>query len=356
MQYSKLKFIKLFLNIVNGDLPSGNKPFIIRCLDLLFWRIRNGDWLIYYNMFEFNKVKNNRKQYLSLKKYIKIREKVNNALLSKGYKMNYLILTADKFVTTTLLEGLGIKCVPNEALIINGIVISKDYDYNNSVELYLGSISGVFFFKNVFECSGKGILRLSCNNGLISTDLDNKSFKDIITILSKGIWVVQKNIKQFKFLSDVYPHAVNTLRINTILYKREPTLFLSFQKFATGKSVIDNWDSGSLFVGIDDKKGTLCKYGYYKPKEGDNKKVDRHPESGIIFDGWKIPFYREAVDLCLKAHRFFYGRFIIGWDLIITDNGPLILEANSAPEIYPMQVLFGGLKQQFIEIARSNLG
>ena len=58
------------------------------------------------------------------------------------------------------------------------------------------------------------------------------------------------------------------------------------------------------------------------------------------------------LDLCFRAHRAFAGLRIIGWDVGITDDGPLLVEGNATPDLDLMQIaLDRGLKPEFLRIA-----
>lgn len=62
---------------------------------------------------------------------------------------------------------------------------------------------------------------------------------------------------------------------------------------------MDNHGKGGLEIAVN-AEGKLVKYAYYRP--GFGTKVVKHPYSGIVFEGYQIPFYKETVDLCLRFH------------------------------------------------------
>jgi glutathione synthase/RimK-type ligase-like ATP-grasp enzyme len=64
-----------------------------------------------------------------------------------------------------------------------------------------------------------------------------------------------------------------------------------------------------------------------------------------------IPFIKESVKLCINAHRLLYFNFIIGWDVAITDEGPMIVEANEKPGLNIAQCIDGGLGEKIIKHA-----
>ena len=64
----------------------------------------------------------------------------------------------------------------------------------------------------------------------------------------------------------------------------------------------------------------------YKPGYG--SKVLEHPQTGVRFSGFQIPYFHDAVDLATRLHRYFYGVHSIGWDIAIRETGPMIIEGN----------------------------
>ena len=57
--------------------------------------------------------------------------------------------------------------------------------------------------------------------------------------------------------------------------------------------------------------------------------IRRHPETGVSIDGFRIPFWQEAVELARDAHLRFDSFGYLGWDVAITPTGPKIIEANA---------------------------
>jgi hypothetical protein len=75
-----------------------------------------------------------------------------------------------------------------------------------------------------------------------------------------------------------------------------------------------------------------------------NEPVAEHPDTGQVLIGYSMPLWRECVDLVTRAHREAFGRFAtLGWDVVITPGGPLLLEANSGWNPIGLQHNFGPL-------------
>jgi hypothetical protein len=76
--------------------------------------------------------------------------------------------------------------------------------------------------------------------------------------------------------------------------------------------------------------------------------VQRHPDSGIVFEGFAIPFYHEAVAMAKELQRRFYGLRSIGWDIAIGTEGPIIVEGNDNWEL--TQTPITGMKKTFYSL------
>ena len=119
-------------------------------------------------------------------------------------------------------------------------------------------------------------------------------------------------------------------------------------RFGVGNSPVDNASSGGFFVGINLNDGTLKSSGLFMLEYGGGK-IHEHPNSGFKFEGFKIPYFKEACKEVVNAVKIIPDRFI-GWDVAIAQNGPMIVEANWDPHIFLSDYAYGGLlKNQHIK-------
>lgn len=109
-----------------------------------------------------------------------------------------------------------------------------------------------------------------------------------------------------------------------------PQLHRVVWKIATGTNIHDNFHhgtSGNLLAHVDLSSGRvvhLIKGGWPWPE-----KTDRHPDTGQVLTGTKVPQWDEAVALVLKAAAAFPGARLQGWDVALSDRGPVFLELNT---------------------------
>jgi hypothetical protein len=191
------------------------------------------------------------------------------------------------------------------------------------------------FFRPPSEYGGKDCFKLT------RADLKNELDQRFET-LTNGYYVHTKIIDQHQALNKIHDTSVSTLRIITLVTSdNQPEIISILMRFGVGTSVVDNASSGGFFVGIHTEEGTLKDTGHFLPQYG-GAKIKKHPDSGFIFEGFKIPYLKEACEEVLKGMKVIPDRFI-GWDVAITPDGPLIIEANYSPHLQMSNIAYGGL-------------
>lgn len=101
-----------------------------------------------------------------------------------------------------------------------------------------------------------------------------------------------------------------------------------------GKTIADNFHQGGKGVLVDLETGKLVGNGI-------DKKLNESENSitNIKFDGFDIPYWEEIKEMVLEAAVVNDKVNIVGWDVAISKNGPLIIEGNRGPGFDLVQVL-----------------
>jgi hypothetical protein len=111
------------------------------------------------------------------------------------------------------------------------------------------------------------------------------------------------------------------------------SLLYWFLKLVGARSLTDNFlagTSGNMMAHGDPDRGILRGGKALSPLGTGLVPVERHPRTGIALDGFEVPFWAEAVELAKRAHATAFAEFgALGWDVAVTADGPVLLEANA---------------------------
>ena len=326
-----------------------SRLFILR--DILTWQLREGEFNTMYYAMGLNLKCLKQRDYIGRKSFLRIKEITERKLKKKSNcsALNYVVVTKDKFYANSIFSSNGIPCISTLALVTKNGLIFPD-GRKVCIDTIL-EFKQPFFLKNIILEAGTGNYSCKIQEGKINVQGELLSLKEFIGILGSKKWIIQKKHTSHDALRAINSSALNTTRIVTVLNRNDPEYLCGFHGFATGDSQSDSWNYGSIYVGIDIHKECLTEFGLTSVTDKRSGLLKKHPDSGIPFKDYKIPYLQQAVELCLKAHRLLYFNFIIGWDVAITNAGPLIVEANEKPGMNVAQSLNGGLRKRINERA-----
>ena len=177
--------------------------------------------------------------------------------------------------------------------------------------------------------------------GLGGADVNKISTEDITDYETYYKRLVDKNLFLEEFViqnkewGKISPNSINTIRVVTFAMNGESKIIFAAARIGNGSSVVDNFHKGGMAALIDYEKGTLKGMGINKNLD----EFEKHPVTEIKFDGYKVPYWKEINDMCKKAALVNDNVHVIGFDVAITDNGPLLIEGNNGPGFDIVQVL-----------------
>ena len=153
----------------------------------------------------------------------------------------------------------------------------------------------------------------------------------------------QEAIDQHPEINRLHPGCLNTLRVLTgTAHDGSFPVLSAVLRVGQGSRPVDNSHAGGLVVGVDRETGRLRPRAHAFFQFG-GATHQRHPESGVAFDGFEVPFFAEAVSLAQRAHSQL-PLLYVGWDIGISPDGPVLIEGNSGPYIAGLEIPVGGFK------------
>lgn len=149
--------------------------------------------------------------------------------------------------------------------------------------------------------------------------------------------IVQRRLRNHADMLPLAGRALSTVRIVTATTPRSGVSVVgAAMRMGTGNSPVDNIAAGGLAAPVDTHAGRL---GLATGKNISLGWFTKHPDSGARIEGFKLPHWPAAMELCLAAHRQLLGAPTIGWDVVITQDGPLLLEGNLGWDVELLQAL-----------------
>lgn len=304
---SGARFKKLFKILNSIHDKTGKNRFLLFC-DVLYCSIRYGAGYNDYDIFEFYNINHDkRKTFVTRFKNKKIIMLLNDPSF------------ADLFDSKNLFNKRFKKYLKRDYLDM----------FESSVQDLEKFIDGkeIIFAKPNNGDSGKGIERLQLK--------DYSSTQELYDYLkSKNFGIIEEVIIQHSKMSELYPASVNCLRVQTIVIEGKPHLVYVVCKAGNDGHFVDNLGFNGINIPVDVNTHKLVAIGRTEHKET----FTHHPYTNVKFEGFEIPYFDEAVNMCLEAALEVPEVRFIGWDICITENGPAIIEGNDYPDYYFWQL------------------
>jgi hypothetical protein len=145
--------------------------------------------------------------------------------------------------------------------------------------------------------------------------------------------------KGYLFQSLLRPHPqmerlcgpiVGTLRIVTLVGQNGPEPLYAVLKMPGPGAMVDGWASGRNGMALVDlATGTLIRGQMATNPAGTDQ--DTNPITGMRLPGAALPDWDRAVEIAKDAHALLTDTGMVGVDVILSDQGPVINELNSNP-------------------------
>ena len=261
-----------------------------------------------------------RAEYIHHQEIVLLLENLNAAISSRDSED-----LADKRRFAVRIEKANLPGIPTAGSFEHGITLLEPS------EDVLGK--GDLFSKPVDRWCGEGAFRWTARaDGYAGPDGAHKTLPQLaeaLRLASKdgSSIILQRCITNHPALLPISGRGLSTCRIVTIKYPgASPQPALAAYRMPHGALIADNFAAGGLAAPVDLASGTL---GVARQKSRPFVPIKVHPDSGHPIEGSTVPFWRAALDLAVNAHREFQEMPSVGWDVAITESGPVLVEGNA---------------------------
>lgn len=149
------------------------------------------------------------------------------------------------------------------------------------------------------------------------------------SVLSNEPLIFESLVHQTEQFAAFNASSVNTVRFMTALYPDgSAKVIATFIKIGRAGRCVDNaGGGGNVDVCVDVATGKICHAiqfeGWHRVKEIDSHPDSGNPLNGVVIENWESV---KAEVICFQQ-AFPYCK-VAGWDIAITNEGPVVIEVN----------------------------
>ena len=250
--------------------------------------------------------------------------------------IKYFSIARNKYMAHKMLENTGVKkselyCYYQP----EGKVIASDEIANN-----IQDVCRILKGKNVSGCviktteSSHGDNVYVVNNIIFKENdctmtLFNNIKLELSEILKDYPLIFEGIVNQTSQMASFNSSSVNTVRFMTALYPdgKARLVGIWFKIGRKGKCVDNAGSGGNVDGAVNPQNGELINVSQFDGWDK-IKQIEKHPDSGVQISGVKINNWERIVEEVLHYQECFPYIKAAGWDIAITDDGPVVIEVN----------------------------
>ena len=250
--------------------------------------------------------------------------------------LKYLSLARNKFVTHRMLENTGIKTSELYAY----YQPEARYAENPECAGDLAAVLRILKAKGVQSCVIKTTESSHGDNVWVIKSIDYQDNDAILTrfdgqqltlssVLGDEALVFESVVRQTEQFAAFNASSVNTVRFMTALYPDgSAKVIATFIKIGRAGRCVDNaGGGGNVDVCVDVATGEI-RYAIQFDGWHHVQDIDCHPDSGNSLNGVVIENWEGIKAEVIRFQQAFPYCKIAGWDIAITDKGPVVIEVN----------------------------
>lgn len=310
------------LNVIHEE---SEKSYLFLFYDMTLCAIRHGAGYMDYYLFHMYDIPEDKRATI-------LTRGRNNELIAKYNHKEYIELFHDKSKFNQKFN----KYLKRDWIVLNHNEHAFESFLEKHREVILKPISG--------SC-GKKIEKFSD-----SRILNGKYHK----LIEDEQILVEEVICQHEKMNLLYKGAINTIRAVSVYDSGKVHFVVAYLRIGNG-TFVDNFNHGGMVVPIDEKTGRID----FPAIDKEGFLYQTHPISGTSIIGFQIPMWKKVISLVNDLAKQVPKVGMVGWDIAIGKDGPLVVEGNEFPghDIYqlpPHRINNIGVYPKFKEIKKSN--
>ena len=167
----------------------------------------------------------------------------------------------------------------------------------------------------------------SCGSGISIRSVEDMTSGQLIEYMERGGFdLVETFVQQHAALDALSPSAVNTIRVFTQISRTRGYEVIGCRLRISVDSQVDNLAAGNLAAPIDLETGLVNGPGVFS--DFTRQPAEVHPVTSVPIIGFQVPFWNETLEMVREASLLHPENRSVGWDVVITEDGPGLIEGN----------------------------
>ena len=250
--------------------------------------------------------------------------------------IRYYALARNKYLAHKMLENTGVR----KSMLYCYYQPEARYIASDESASDIGGVLRILKAKNVQSCVIKTTESSHGDNvwvikGIEYKDGDAKMIRFdgeevmLSSVLEQDALIFESVVHQTKQFAAFNESSVNTVRFMTTLWPDgSAKIIATFIKIGRAGKCVDNaGGGGNVDVCVDTETGEI-KYAIQYDGWRNIKDIDKHPDSGNQLNGVIIENWVAIKSEVIKFQQAFPYCKAAGWDIAITDEGPVVIEVN----------------------------
>lgn len=217
-------------------------------------------------------------------------------------------------------------------MLMNKYIFSKVFAEFYGRKCAQASDIGEELLKKMADGSGQVVYKPNCKGmgkgiRILKVTTKEEIGEALEGIRSGGNGIVEEYICQDEVLSELYPKAVSVVRFYSVCSPKGSFLFAPVLTVAH-QNEISNGCQDALTSMVDIRTGEVLTQAV---DQNEMVEYKTHPVTGKAFQGVMLPFWKETIGMMRRVVPLASKISNIGWDVAITRDGPILVEANTIP-------------------------
>lgn len=239
----------------------------------------------------------------------------------------------DKPLMTAMLQGLGLPTPETQAIMHSCRTVADAVPLRNRADVcrFLREQASYPIFGKPFDsaCS-MGTAKIDSYDAdrdavVLGDDLiPVEGFAEMVEGLGRA-YIFQTLMLPHPEIAKIIGPSVSSVRMFVFSDENGCDVFRAAWKIPASANVADNfWRLGNMLAGIDGETGKIVKTMHRTP--AGLEPIDAHPATGVSFTDLVFPHWDEMKATVLAAAVNLPGCHFQGWDVALTDRGPILVE------------------------------